>query len=333
MLAAGSFVLLLVFISALGKSADVKLLLGLYVLSLFGMPGLLQWFFQAHDQMHWVALASFTRQAVYTALVIALVGAATPLSRIGWIECASVGATALLCALVLRKFRDGGRTRANRRLWDHLRESAPIGFGQLAWAFQWYFATVLLGFLAPDRSLGWFGASHRVVMALHTFVWLYFFNLLPSMSRSASLDRGELQGLVDRSMPVAAWGSAAVAVLISLLARPLITIAYGHQFAGAADVLSVLAWLLPVSMISGHYRYTLLACDRQRALSVLIALSATAAIVSCLVLIPLWGALGAATGLLLGNVVNLVLVYAHVRRRIGASVLWRSLVLQKGTAL
>jgi O-antigen/teichoic acid export membrane protein len=333
LLALGSFLLLLLFTAALNKSADVKALLVLYGISLFGIPALLQWFFQAHDQMHFVALASLARHSVFAGLVIVLVGAGAPLVRIGWIECVSVAAAALVCLLLLRpRFRLPGRGAA-RRLWRHLREAAPIGLSQLAWAFQWYFATVLLGLLTPDRSLGWFGAAHRILMALHTFVWLYFFNLLPSMSRSASLPRRHLRELLDRSMPIAAWGSTLVALLVSLLARPIITTAYGAAYAGSADVLAVLAWMLPVSMISGHYRYTLLACDRQRALFVLVAVSAAVAIAFCLVLIPMFGAVGAAVGLLLGNVANLALVYVHVRRQFGVTALWKSLDPRRGLAL
>ena len=48
---------------------------------------------------------------------------------------------------------------------------------------MWYFCTVLLGFTSPGRTLGWFGASHRTLMALHSFVSIYLYNLLPSISR------------------------------------------------------------------------------------------------------------------------------------------------------
>ena len=37
-------------------------------------------------------------------------------------------------------------------------------------------------------------------MALHTFVWLYFFNLLPSISRCVGQPREYLQGLMSRSI-------------------------------------------------------------------------------------------------------------------------------------
>src|ERR1017187_5128822 len=58
-----SMLLLGVFILLVHKSPEQKALLGLYGLSLLGTPYMLQWFFQAHDQMHWVGAASIVRQA------------------------------------------------------------------------------------------------------------------------------------------------------------------------------------------------------------------------------------------------------------------------------
>ena len=57
----------------------------------------------------------------------------------------------------------------------------------------WYFATVFLGLWVVDDSLGQFAASHRIVMALHTFVWMYFYNLLPTICRTAAAPGKDLR--------------------------------------------------------------------------------------------------------------------------------------------
>ena len=88
-----------------------------------------------------------------------------------------------LCHPPQDEYRVGlARSDFGRRL-NHLKEASPIGLTELAWAFMWYFCTVLLGLIFSDATLGWFGASPRALMALHSFVWLYFFNVLPSISR------------------------------------------------------------------------------------------------------------------------------------------------------
>jgi len=308
---------LAVFLVFLDKSPEQKALLGLYGLSLLATPYMLQWFFQAHDQMQWVGAASIVRQAGFALLVFALCRSSTPLIYIGLIECASVAATAAFCIYVTigpmhypRPVPDLGIAR----LIVHIRNASPIGLAELAWAFMWYFCTVLLGFLSPDQSLGWFGAGHRIVMALHTFVMLYFFNLLPSISRCARLEHDHLLDLMDHSLRFMAWVGLLAAPLLTVLAPEVLAIAFGPSFRDGWPAFAVLVWVLPVAMLSGHHRYILVAYNHQKWLLLYTTIGAGVAVVLAFALIPFYKGLGAAWALLIANFVNLVLVYFAVRK-------------------
>lgn len=328
-LAAGSFALLLLFAAIVPKPLEVRLLLSVYGLTLLLGPALLQWFFQAHDLMHWVALASIIRQAVFAGLLIAFFGPETPLVAIGFAELASVLAVAVYCSLIVR-YRLGvplpGPSIAFARLRTHLREGLPIGLTEMAWAFMWYFATVMLGLIFHDEELGWFGASHRVLMALHTFVWLYFFNLLPSISRCVPQGHKRLVELLGKSTRFVAWTSLFGAFAMTVFAREALIMAYGPGFAGATRCLAVLMWVLPVAMLSGHYRYTLIAYNLQTRLFYCTVIAAAVAVAAGLALVPFFGATGAAVALLLANVVIFVLAYRAVRERVTAIPLAEYLV-------
>jgi O-antigen/teichoic acid export membrane protein len=266
--------------------------------------------------MHLVTAVSMVRQFAFTAIVFALVRRDGALSRVGMAECVSVLAAVTVCLCLLRgrmKVPLPRLTFRPSRLIGPLREALPIGFAQLAWAFQWYFATVLLGFLAPEKSVGWFGASHRILMSLHTFVWLYFVNLLPSISRGASRPRPELERLIERSLTIAAWGSVFAALVATVFAPVLIRLIYGWKFAGAEGVLRLLAWMLPVAMVGGHYRYILIGYGRRKLLMKSMGISAVVAAAVAAVLIPRFEAHGAAMGLLAGGVVEFALSYLFVR--------------------
>jgi PST family polysaccharide transporter len=319
LLAVSSFLLLLIFAAFIPKPDEVRMLLGVYGISLLLGPALLQWLFQAHDLMHWVALASIIRQIVFAVLLFTFFSAGTPIIVIGLIEIASVTAVALYCLLMIRfalRLPLPWSTFRIHRLRTHIRQGLPIGLAELAWAFMWYFATVLLGFIFHDESLGWFGASHRVLMALHTFVWLYFFNLLPSISRCVTGDPDRLRELIGKSMRFVAWVSVFGAFFVTVFAREVLTLAYGASFEGGTTCLAVLMWVLPVAMLSGHYRYTLIAYNLQTRLFYCVAVSAGVAVLGGLALVPLFGATGAAWALLLANLSVFVLVYRSVRRRV-----------------
>ena len=308
-----------VVLALLMEKDEVKVLLILYGVSLLGIPGLLHWFFQGHDLMHWVAVAQIIRQGVFAALVLPFLTETTPLFYIGLFECASVSAVALFCVWIVRR-NPAWRLPALRFDWPallkHLREAAPIGLCDMAWAMLWYFSTVLLGFMVTDQQLGWFGAAHRASGAVQTFVWLYFFNLLPSISRCVGQPRESLLRLMERSQTAVAWGGLFVALLLTVLSRPALMLAYGAAYENAAAPFSVLVWAVPVALISGHYRYALVAYNLQKWLLYWTALSALAGALAGPLLISRYGPLGAAVAALGANVIVLALCYETVRRRI-----------------
>jgi len=320
LLACASFATLVGLAFLVNRGPDVTLLFAAYGLSLFGGPFLLQWVFQAHDRMGLVAVASSLRQIVFAACLLLFFRPGTHLVWIGIVECASVVATGVVCLSLIRfqmRIPIGWPdVRWSRAVGPHWRQASPIGFSELAWASMWYFATVLLGFLFADKSLGWFGASHRVLMALHTFVWMYFFNLLPSISRCASQPNETLLALMRRSLGFSAWTGIYGAFLLTTLAPQVMAAVFGESFRGAGASLAILAWMLPVAMLSGHYRYVLIGYNQQDRLLWCMIVSAVVAIAAGLILVPWLGAIGAACALLTANLSNLMLTYREVDRTI-----------------
>lgn len=318
LLALASMGCLAVVAALLPVPAEVRELLLFYGCSLLGIPLLLQWYFQGHDEMHWVALASVVRYGVFAGLVLLLLTPETPLGWVGLIECAAVAAAALFCVIVaVRRFGVWPLRLAGVRAGAaYLREAAPIGLTELVWAFLWYTATVLSGLLVKDASLGWFGAAHRILMALHTFVWLYFFNLLPSIARTSHGPSAELGRLLSVSLRLTAWVGMFVALLGTVLSREALRLAYGAGFSAGGPVMATLVWVIPVALASGHYRYTLIACGRQALLLRATGCAALAVVAGCLLLVPRAGTLGAAWSLLAGCLLELGLTRSYVSRQI-----------------
>ena len=319
LLALVSLACLALLTAALPVPAEVKELLLLYGCSLLGIPLLLQWYFQGHDEMHWVALASLVRYGVFAGLVLAVLAPEMPLRQVGLIECGAVSAAALFClAVAVWRFRAWPSRPAGgwRGAAAYLREAMPIGLTELVWALLWYVATVLSGLMVNDASLGWFGASHRILMALHTFVWLYFFNLLPSIARTIHSPRAELERLLAASLRLTAWAGMLAALLGTVLSGEALRLAYGAAFVGGGTVLATLVWVIPVALASGHYRYALIAYGRQSLLLRATGCAALVVVAGCLVLVPRIGTQGAAWSLLIGCLVELGLTQAYVGREI-----------------
>jgi O-antigen/teichoic acid export membrane protein len=179
-----------------------------------------------------------------------------------------------------------------------------------------------LGLFIESNVVGWFSAAHRPVMTLHTFIWLYFFNLLPSMSRCSNLPKAHIQQLLRSSMRITTWFGVFAGTAGMILAGPMISLVYGEHYSQAATTLKILVWVLPIALLSGHYRYVLIAFNRQRDEFFSSAYAAATSIVLGFILIPKYSTHGAAITLLAAAVVNLIVAYNFVQQRIGRIAFW-----------
>lgn len=317
--AIAGYLLLIAFVFLLpDKEAPVRRLILIYGLTLFGIPGFLQWIYQGFDQMKWVALGSIIRQMIFAIGVFLLIRHADQLWMVALIECTAVSAF-VLYHLYIFKSRIG-RFRpplSLRSLRSSFVGALPIGLSELTWASTWYFATILLGLMVEGKVVGWFSAAHRPVMTLHTFVWLYFYNLLPSLSRCTGQPQEILQNLMSRSIRITAWSAVFLGTVCMVLAEPMMTLIFGAEYFESVSIFKVLIWMVPITLLSGHYRYALIAFNHQTYEFISSACAAAVSVVLGLVLIPRFAAHGAAVALLLAAAVNWIMAYIFVQQKIG----------------
>jgi PST family polysaccharide transporter len=302
----------------------------LYAVALLGVPWTLNWLFQGLDLMPWVAPAQLLRMGVFALGAVLLVRGPDQLLQVGWIEIASVGTMAAYFVIVATYHGKGAspafRHAPIRRL---LREAAPIGGSQLLWSLNQYLPTAAVALLLGAAPVGYYGAAHRVLMALGSFVWLYFFSLYPSLVR-ATRDAGAFRAITDQSFRLAAWIGILLAMVLGLLATPLCRLVYGEAFGDSGLPLAVLVWALPVGLLSGHARFSLIGSGNQwremlsQAGGVLVTLAFAVG------LIPVWGLVGAALSVVASAVTVWALAH-HAARAVlpplpGLRSLWRPAV-------
>ena len=316
-----SYTMLLGYAWLAGGDRQTRVLIATLGASIFAAPALLQWLFQGLERMRWVAWLSAARQAVFATLSVLLVTSPTALVAAGIAECAGAFTIAVICVVLAGRLGIGLREfRFDRkRLAGHIKAAAPIGISEFAWALLWYSPLVVLGTMLADRTVGWFGASHRALLALHSFVYLYFFNLLPAMSRTSNSVL-EFSRLLERSIALTAWAGVAVALTGALFASRLLGALYGTEYATGSTILSVLVLVIPVTLLSGHFRFGLIAFGRSRDLLHSTLIAAAVSFAAAVLLVPTLGANGAAIALLAGNVVHLAVPYARFRKIVAVPI-------------
>ena len=297
------------------EEPEVSVLVWLFALSIFAIPFKQDWLLQSLERMNLAAAAQPVRMAVFALGAFLLVRNADDLLAVGYVEIAAAAAMALY--YVIAQIASGVPLRINLSplaSWRLVREGAAVGLSTMVWAFMQYAPLFLVAWLVGGEERAWLGSSQRIVLALLTFSFVYYFNLYPVIARHLSGDRAEWRRLMQASVRLVAWSTFGLALVLALLSETLMTLVFGAQFIAAAPAFAILVWTLPIRLLSGHARWALIASGRQRYLLFAELIGAGALLIGGLVLIPLYDSAGAAIAAVVGNLVGWVAAHLFVLR-------------------
>src|SRR5581483_3563442 len=236
----------------------------IYALDVMLMPLLLQWVFQGYEQMGSVAVLQFIRQTLFALVILLFVHESNQIWIVGLAEAAGIAGAAIYG--LVKCFREVPQlVRVHLDIsWRVLQESAPIGLSQVFWVVRMYGATLILGLLAESQEVGYFGAAMRIFVALHAFIYLYFFNQLPSMVRAWHASDASFNQLIAQSFQRVAWACLFAAPVWIIAAPAVMRAAYGAEFIPGSIILQWLAIVFAVTWLDGHYRFSLIAAGFQQ---------------------------------------------------------------------
>jgi len=299
---------------------------GVGILAIYGVVVLLTpfftpWVFQGLRQMQWVAIGSAVRYGTFAALVLLLIHPGSDTRLVAAAEVGGALAVVIFNAVIIRRVLRlrldwagamAGAVAVFKQAWF-------LGASDLAWAAMWYSPSVIVGWLDMARlyEVAWVAAAVRIVMALHTFVWLYFFNLIPNLAKEIHDGLAGWRDLLARSLATSTWAACLMALGGTFFAPVIVQTTFGARFWPAVLPFQIAIWMIPVTWFSGHFRFSLIASGHQRYEFLACAAGGATTIAAALIAVPLAGAPGAAVALLLGGIVNAALAGLAMHRLIG----------------
>lgn len=174
--------------------------------------------------------------------------------------------------------------------------------------------TTMLGFLNTDREVGYYTAAINVKAALVAIISALTGVLLPRASNMiAQRKYREYYIILKKCILVTFTASIAIGVLVALFATPLISWYAGEDFAGSGPVLSIVALaVIPIGLSIIFCDAILIPFDKEKYCMVIYALAAIIDFTGNLILIPTYGAVGAAISTLIVEIfivcIELILV-------------------------
>lgn len=201
--------------------------------------------------------------------------------------------------------RSGG-PQLGRVSW--LVAAGPVGM------LYWRADIWLLAALATSRQVALYGSSYRLLDAA-LLPALVVAQLFPAPFARATAD--ERRALLVRWVRAAVCLMLPFTVLASFLARPVLTLVFGHEFAGAAVPLVWLAFAAPLTAAAFILTTTLATLDPRAYIgAAVIALAVNVG--GNLLLAPAFGASGAAAVTVLSQSLLVAVLWTRVSRRLPA---------------
>ncbi|MFA5862693.1 MAG: flippase, partial [Candidatus Thermoplasmatota archaeon] len=212
-----------------------------------------------------------------------------------------------------------------QRARDVLRSCFPLFLVSAVTVLYTRVVLLMLGAYLTPADVGLYSAAARLVEMLSIINVPLAATLFPLLARFAAQDRDAFELAVDRGYRFTLILILPVAVAMSVLAAPLVTLVFGPSYAPAADVLRVLVWS-QVLAFAATVTTSLMIAERMEAWNLGYQSAAFAAtLLLALFAIPRWGIVGAASAVVVGGILPLPLLAASAKTRRPARFLLGSL--------
>jgi O-antigen/teichoic acid export membrane protein len=224
----------------------------------------------------------------------------------------------LMLALVRREIPRPSRT-SRPAVWSLIAASAPMGIVTTLNYVYFRLDLFLLSLMRGAADVAIYGIAYKVIEVFTTVPGFVLVTILPELARE--------DGITDRFRAVLRQSVTVMQVLaggvvaLACLSPQLITLIGGAGYSRGSTAMTLLLVGLSASFVQSAFGYALVALGQQARAMRVSAVVLTVNLVSNLVLIPPFGVTGAASALVLSEVLSMILTVVALDGRE-----WRSLI-------
>lgn len=307
-IAAVSFLILLIVLLIIDVPLDTKFILiagGFYVVAYAVSP---DWVLCGIERMEYVALSNGIIAALFLSAVFLFVKSPQDSAAALFYRSISFLIGSITTIVIIKK-KIGIKFSFKISLtewWLHVRESiyfaVNLGFNSIAVYIPVFF--LWLWFTMED--IGIFSASQRVVILLMNAASVVPMALFPMLSNLYVSDRDKFYKLHKSFEKIVLYIGLPIGVIGMLMSKNIVTTLYGNIYAASSTVFGIMIWLVPLMFLRTNYGRTLASAGFHRFNMFATGSGAVVSVLLCIILIPLYGNVGAAISIIGGELVILL---------------------------
>jgi PST family polysaccharide transporter len=268
--------------------------------------------FEARSRLPCAVRAEALAFVAVAAVKVALIYADAPLIAFGWaIFLEAVLATVGLAITLSRQRISMAPWHATvRRLVQMWRDAWPLVLSSFTIMVYMRIDQIMIASLAGDRAVGVYAAASKLSEFSHALPLVVVAAVVPSILEARATSEAEYSARWAVLLGRLATAAIAIAAAVAIAARPLVSMLFGEGYDEAADVLRIHVWtLVLVSLGTVSHRWYV-SEGLQRLEMTWIAIAALVNVGLNAVLIPAYGARGAAVAMVLSMMLSALLLDA-----------------------
>ncbi|MCH2171019.1 oligosaccharide flippase family protein [Myxococcota bacterium] len=219
--------------------------------------------------------------------------------------------------LIIRSFGIPKLCLSPSKLWEMAVRSTPYGMSGLLFQLQSRMDVLLLGVLLSEAAVGVYNAGYRIVFLLSFLAYYAGMAIFPVASRFHAESAESLRELYHSTLRIFVLVAIPAASGLALIAPELVTLVFGDDFEATVPVLRGLAILVFVSGLKNLLNIFMMASERQNERLRSQWWAATANLLLALLLIPIWGIVGAVAAVVTAETFLCLLLLTKLRSEVG----------------
>jgi O-antigen/teichoic acid export membrane protein len=222
-----------------------------------------------------------------------------------------------VCVMIIPNFWQA-RNFSSLQLFSLLKQAGPIAWLTVLGMFYQRLNIYMLFAINGAMETGIYSAASRAVEASKTAHLAVFAAMYPALAQAQTdtNHQSKWREIFKISWRALLVGATIIALALFLLAKPLVTLLYGIEFAASAGVLQILAWMLIPFTVNTYLTLSLLASNRERLVGRALMVSLLGLLILNLWWIPARGPEGSAWAVLVAECIQSTILLVSAGSRV-----------------
>ena len=261
---------------------------------------------QAHQRMVWLAAMRMVGTAVFAGAALFVLFSNVSVEQLAWVRVAGAFVTVACLWFVIEKFHFV-KLRLNMRSGGFLLIAAlPFALSQIINAWLFRIDVLLVTGLANEGQAGILSASNRIMGFVLLVPMAFSYALTPMAFDLGKKSMNALAILCRRAIFTSSTVGIPVAAGMFFIAEPFTLFIFGPEYAPRLLPLFVLVWCLPCIQLSTIAMNILWGADHMYSVPLLFGVGLVLNVIVGILLIPHYGAFGAAIGAFTGQFITAI---------------------------